>query len=151
MYEPTNLVPNLNEIMEEYAEWENQIVQATQAVAEQGEEKEEVNRMFELIEEESRKMKRRTEETETEQRAEKVRNFILDKATALMEKSLKDRGFIVERGFKKLISHFVEILEKREWQALGKHKDLGALLWRENFSLIWWKKKEREYMSEGIA
>ena len=61
MSEPTNLVPNLNEIMEEYAEWENETVQATQAVAEQGEERDEVNRVFESIEEESRKKKRRTE------------------------------------------------------------------------------------------
>ena len=66
MSEPTNLVPNLNEIMEEYAEWENEIVQATQAVAEQGEERDEVNIAFEPIEEESRKRKRRTKETETE-------------------------------------------------------------------------------------
>ena len=52
--------------MEEYAEWENETIQATQAVAEQGEERDEVNRVFEPIEEESRKKKRRTEETETE-------------------------------------------------------------------------------------
>ena len=43
-----------------------------------------------------------------------------------MKKSLKDRGFIVERGFKKLISPFVEILEKREWKALGEHKEPGC-------------------------
>ena len=122
MSEPTNLVPNLNEIMEEYAKWENETVQATQVVVEQGEERDKVNRVFEPIEEESRKKKMRTEETETEQRVEKERNFISDKA-ALMEKSLKDRGFIAERGFKNLISHFVEMLEKREWQALGKHKE----------------------------
>ena len=113
MSELTNLVPNLNEIMEEYVEWENETVQATKAVTEQDEERDEVNRMFELIEEESRKRKRRTEETETKQRAEKARNFISDKAVALMEKSLKERGFIAERGFKKLISPFVEMLEKR--------------------------------------
>ena len=35
--------------------------------------------------------------------------------TALMENGLKDRGFIAERGFKKLISLFVEMIEKREW------------------------------------
>ena len=40
-----------------------------------------------------------------------------------MEKSLKERGFIAERGFKKIISLFVEMLEKREWQALGEHKE----------------------------
>ena len=43
-----------------------------------------------------------------------------------MEKSLKDRGFIAERGFKKLISYFVEMLEKREWQALGENKEPGC-------------------------
>ena len=41
------------------------MVQATQAVIEQDEERDEVNIMFEPIEEESRKRKRRTEETET--------------------------------------------------------------------------------------
>ena len=30
-----------------------------------------------------------------------------------------------ERGFKKLISPFVEMLEKREWQALGEHEEPG--------------------------
>ena len=120
---PTNLVPNLNEIIEEYVEWENETVQATQAVTEQDEERDEVNRMFEPIGDESRKRKRRTEETETEQRAEKARNFISDEVVALMEKSLKDRGFIDERGFKKPISLFIEMLEKRERQTLGEHKE----------------------------
>ena len=128
MSEPTNLVPNLNEIMEEYVEWENEIIQATQAVRKKDEEKDKVNRMFELIEEESIKRKRRTEQTETEYRAEKARNFISDKAVVLMEKSLKKRGFIVEGGFKKLVSPFVEMLEKRELQALGEHKEPGWLL-----------------------
>ena len=62
MFEPTNLVSNLNEIMKEYVEWENETVQATQAVIEQDEERDEINKMFEPIEEESRKRKRRTEE-----------------------------------------------------------------------------------------
>ena len=39
---------------------------------------------------ESRKRKRVTEEVEAEQRNEKVRILISDKAAALMEKSLKD-------------------------------------------------------------
>ena len=58
------------------------MVQANQEVIEQDEEMDEVNRMFEPIEEESRKRKKRTEEIETEQRAEKARNFISDKAVA---------------------------------------------------------------------
>ena len=43
-----------------------------------------------------------------------------------MEKILKERGFINERGFKKLVCPFVKMLEKREWQALGEHKELGC-------------------------
>ena len=50
---------------------------------------------------------------ETEQRNERVIILISDKASTLMENSLKDRGFIVERGFNKLISPFFEMLEKR--------------------------------------
>ena len=30
-----------------------------------------------------------------------------------------DGGFIAERGFKKIISLFVEMLDKREWKAQG--------------------------------
>ena len=65
--------------------------------------------------EESRKRKRGADEAEVEQRKDKTRNFISDKAAALMERSLKDRGFIAERGFKRLISLFAEMLEKRGW------------------------------------
>ena len=73
----------------------------------------------EPLNEESRKRKRGAKEAEAEQRNERVRILISDKAYALMEKSLKDRGFIVERGFKRLISHFFEMLEKRGWKSLG--------------------------------
>ena len=44
-----------------------------------------------------------------------------------MERSLKDKGFITKRGFKKLISHFAEMLEKRGWQSLGEHKEPGCV------------------------
>ena len=68
-----------------------------------------------------------TEKVETEQRNEKVRDFVSDKAFVLMENDLKDRGFIVERGFNKLISPFIEMLEKRGWQILSEHKSLGLV------------------------
>ena len=45
-----------------------------------------------------KKRKKGAEEAEAELRNEKVRDFVLDKAFVLMEKGLKDRGFIVERG-----------------------------------------------------
>ena len=43
MSEPANLVPNLNKIMEEYAERAKETVQTVQAVAGLGEERAEVN------------------------------------------------------------------------------------------------------------
>ena len=134
MSEPSHLILNLNEMMEAYIEVEEGTVQETQLGDMQAEERAEDRGEPRPIKEESRKRKRRTEETETEQRAKKVRNFISDKAAALMEKSLKDRGFIAESGFKKLISPFVEMLEKREWQALDEYKEPGcAALVKEFF------------------
>ena len=60
-----------------------------------------------------KKKEKGAEEAEEEQRNGKVRSFISNKAVAIMGKGLKDRGFIAERGFKKLISPFVEMIEKR--------------------------------------
>ena len=114
MFEPSHLIPNLNEMMEAYTEVEEETVQETQSREMQAEERTEDGGELEPLEGESRKRKRG---------AEKVRSLILDKVAALMEKIMKDRGFIAERGFKKLISHFAEMLEKREWEALGKHKE----------------------------
>ena len=54
-----------------------------------------------------------------------------------MEKILKDRGFIVERGFKKLISLFSKMLEKRGWQSLGEHKEPGCAALVKEILLIW--------------
>ena len=56
------MVPNLNKIMEEYAELENETVQPTKAVAGQGEKMAEVNEELEQTVEESRKRERGNEE-----------------------------------------------------------------------------------------
>ena len=64
-----------------------------------------------------------------------------------MEGSLKDKGFIVERGFKKVISLFAEMLKKRGWQSLGEHKELGyASLVKEFFVNMVEKEEKREYV-----
>ena len=64
-----------------------------------------------------------------------------------MERSLKDRGFIVERGFKRLISPFVEMLEKRGWQSLGEHKEPGYVaLVKEFFANLVEKEEKRLYV-----
>ena len=62
--------------------------------------------------EESIKGKRGAKEARVEQRNGKVRDFVLDKDFVLWENNLKDRGFIVERGFSKLILPFIEMIEK---------------------------------------
>ena len=116
MSESSNLIPNLNEMMEAYIEVEERIVQETKSREMQEEERAEARGEPEKLVGELRKRKRVIVEAEAEQRNEKVTSLISDKATALMEKILKDRGFIVERGFKKLISLFSEMLEKRGWQ-----------------------------------
>ena len=73
------------------------------------------NEMQQQTGEESRKRKRGTNEVGAEKRKDVERNFVSEKAAALMEESLKERGFIAERGFKKTISPFAEVLENREW------------------------------------
>ena len=114
MSESSHLILNLNKMMEAYTEVEEEIVQTGQTESRRSEERGEVNKETNQSVEESRKKKRGAEEAEIEQRNESVRILILDKAFALMEKSLKDRGFMVENGFKRLISHFSEMMEKRE-------------------------------------
>ena len=67
-----------------------------------------------------------------------------------MERSLKDRGLIAERGFKKVISHFAEMLEKRGWQSLGEHKELGYASLAKEFFVNMVEKEGKKYMSEDI-
>ena len=64
-----------------------------------------------------------------------------------MESSLKDRGFIAKRGFKKVISPFAEMLEKRGWQSLDEHKEPGyASLVKEFFVKMVEKEGKRVYV-----
>ena len=134
-------------MMEAYTEVEEEVVQENQSKEMQDEERVEARVDPMQLEEESRKMKRVAEEAETEQRNERVRNLISDKASTLMEKILKDRGFIVERGFKKLISPFSEMLEKRGWQSLGEHKALGcAVLVKEFFANMVEEERNKVYV-----
>ena len=80
----------------------------------QEEERAEAREEPEPLVEESIKRKRGAEEAETEQRDESLRILISDKVSALMEKSLKERGFIVERGFKKLTLIYLTCLRKED-------------------------------------
>ena len=134
-------------MMEAYVEVEEEAIQEKQSGKMQGEERVEARLEVEQPNEESRKRKRGAEEVETEQRNERARVLVSDKASALMEKSLKDRGFIIERGFNKLISHFSEMLEKRGWKSMGKHKAPSCAAWvKEFFSNMVEEKGKKVYV-----
>ena len=120
MFEPQNLVPNLNEIMVEYDELENETVQATQAVTRQGEERAEVNKELEQTVEESRKRKRGNEEAESSE--QKASDWISDMAYIAWRDKLQHRHFIGERGFNKWVSPFQELVESKGWYLFCEHK-----------------------------
>ena len=114
MSDPTTLIPNLHEIMEECTELENQTEQGFEVTTRQVEERNNDNEEDHHTVDEPRKRKRGADEAGEEQRKKRVESFISESAMALMEGSLKNRGFIEERGFKNIISLFAEMVEKRE-------------------------------------
>ena len=106
MSELTKLVPNLNEIMEEYIEREEETVQVTQAETWLEKERDEVRAELEQLVEESRKMKRGAEEARAERNGEKASDWVSEQAYVAWRDKLQQRDFIGERGFNKLISPF---------------------------------------------
>ena len=129
----TTLIPVLNELLEDYTELDNEIEQGSQEAALQVEDREDENEKQQLKGEESRKRKRGVDEARGEQMKERAKNFISEKVASLMEGSLKDRGFIAERGFKKVITPFAEMQENRGWQSLGEHRELGCAYFVKEF------------------
>ena len=125
MSKPTNLVPNLNEIMEEYVEREEEIVQPAQEKIRRSEKRAEVNKEPEQPVEESRKRKRGDEEAKAESSGEKVSDWVSDIAYVAWRDKLQHRDFIGERGFSKWISPFKEIVESKEWHLFYEHKAPG--------------------------
>ena len=62
--------------------------------------------------------------------------FVSDKAYEIMEKNFF-KDFIGERGFKKFISPFKEIIEKRGWRFICQHLPTGfAALVREFYAYL---------------
>ena len=119
MSDPTTLIPNLHKVMEEYTELENQTEQGFEAATKKVDERDDDNEENHQTVDGPRKRKRGVDKV-------RASNLISEKATALMEGSLKNRGFIAKRGFKNIISHFAEVLERIEWQLLAEHKESGC-------------------------
>ena len=64
-----------------------------------------------------------------------------------MENGLKYRGFVVERGFNKLVLPLIEMLEKKGWQLLGEDKAPGcAALVKEFYANMVGEKGNKVYV-----
>ena len=76
--------------------------------------------------EEERVAKRQTVAEQTEEgEAKEDKDFVYSEAKDIWTKVLADKGFVNERGFGKLISHFSEIIEKRVWESFCAHTATG--------------------------
>ena len=115
MSELSNLVPNLNEIVEEYAKREEEAVQATQVETEQEGERVESKAEVEQPVEETRKRKREAEEARAEGSGEKASDWVLELAYVACRDKLQHRDFIGESGFSKWISPFQEVIKSKGW------------------------------------
>ena len=123
--------------MEEFTKLKNQVEQGFEATARQVEERDDDNEENHQIVKEPRKRKKGADEA-------RARNLTSKKVATLMEGSLKNIGFIAEKGFKNIISPFAEVLERREWLLLAEHKESGcASLVKEFYANIMEKKGKR--------
>ena len=74
------------------------------------------------------------------------KDFVSVEAYALWNKVFANKGCICERGFRKLISPFWKIIEKKGWDFFYKHKALGfAALAREFYSNMVEMKEDSVY------
>ena len=86
---------------------------------------------------------KRTEEEETE--SEKA--FVSTEAKDMWNRLLADKGFVSERGFRKLISPFSEIIENRGWECFYAHTAPGfASLVREFYANMVGMREDSVYM-----
>ena len=148
MSEQQKLIPNLNEMMEESIEVSGEEATPELQIVAIQEERAKTRTETEQPQEEIRKRKRNAEESEIEQGEDvDVDDFVSKRALIIMEQTLLQKDFIRERGFIKLISPFREVIEKRGWSLLCKHKPVGfAVVVREFFAKLVWKKEKMCYV-----
>ena len=136
MAEPSTLIPNLNEIMEEHAQTKREVhLEPT-----------EENRPSEqpevqpVVMQQKRKGKERRQEEEDDE-------FISDEAYSNWKKHYAGKGFIGERGFSQLISPFKELIGQRGWRKFCKrHKTGFAEVIREFYSNLVGRKENSVFV-----
>ena len=132
MAETSTLIPNLNEILEEYAHSEEEVhLEPTEEVQQEPTEE---NRPSEQPEVRpvARQKKRKGKERRREEEEDK---FVSDEAYSTWKKYYAGKGFVGEREFSQLISPFKELIEQRGWGKFCKHYKTGyADIVREFYS-----------------
>ena len=89
------------------------------------------------------KTMRRTKEKETES----GKDFVSVEVKDLWNRLLADKGFVSESGFRKLISPFFEIIEKRGWECFCAHTAPGFFaLAREFYTNMVGMREESVYV-----
>ena len=92
--------------------------------------------MEESVEEERATKRQRIAEQTEEGESEEDKYFVFAEAKDIWTKVLADKGFVCERGFGKLISHFSRIIEKRGWESFCATRRLDSLLLPGNSTQI---------------
>ena len=110
MAEPSTLIPNLNEIMEEYTQTEGEAHLEPTTENRPSEQPE----VPSVTKQQRRKGKERQQEEEED-------DFVSKEAFSNWKKNYAGKGFVGERGFIQLISPFKELIEQRGWEKFCKH------------------------------
>ena len=114
MAEPSTLVPNLNEIMEEYTQLEGEVRQEPTRENLPSEPSE--------VQPVSKQQRKRGKEKQQEEEEDE---FVSEEALSIWKKYYAGKGFFGERGFSKLISPFKKLIEQRGWGNFCRHQKSG--------------------------
>ena len=136
MAEPSTIIPNLNEIMEEHTQTEGEAHMEPTMENRPSEQPE----VTPVTNQQRWKGKER-------QREEEEDDFVSEEAFSNWKKNYAGKGFVGERGFNQLISPFMELIEQRGWEKLCKHQRSGyAVVVREFYSNLVWKKENSVFV-----
>ena len=114
MDESSTLIPNINEIMEEYTQPEGEVHLETSRENRPSKQPE--------VQPVSKQQIKRGKETQQEGEEDK---FVSEEAFSIWKKYYACKGFVGERGFSKLIFPFKELMEQRGWGNFCKHQKSG--------------------------
>ena len=114
MAETSELVPNLEEIMEEYVQPEEGIRQ-----------EEPMEEMPTEAPEAPVVSEERTSKRKGKAREEEIEEFVSEEAYSNWKKHYAKKGFVSERRFRNPITPFKEMIEQRGWRALCAHQKSG--------------------------